>query len=156
MHDHPNQPSRTWYKRATTAWIGFAAAVAALAAVLGNLTTVLDFADRFRTTPPLSLKLSDLRVEGNDPSAIAVTFTITKNIEAAGHNCYATLDSPSTYASRQDGDVTFDLPRNVENDRRTFRFDDPTLIMARDHGLKIVTRLTCDGAVSNELEFPNP
>jgi hypothetical protein len=149
MHDDPTQSGRSWHKRASTAWIAFAAALAALAAVLGNLSSVLNFVDRFSVEPPLSLQLSDLRVEG-DPSARAVTFTITKNIQAAGHNCYASLDTPTVYDFKeQRGPLEFELPRNVENDRRTFIFDTSSL-----SGSSVLVRIKCEGAVSNELQFP--
>jgi hypothetical protein len=153
-------------KSTSLGWAAFAAALTALAAVLTNMAAVWDFIDRVRGSRPLNLAISYLGVResflprprdhpseppnritsGTPPPAereYFVSFTITKNIDATGRNCGARLDTREP-VERFHSHTSFDLPRGVQNDRRTFEF-----VALHDSDLAI--RLICDGAVSNEL-----
>jgi hypothetical protein len=77
-------------------------------------------------------------------SYVLVSFTITKNIDATGRNCTAQLDTKGLLPVDR---ASFELPRGVQNDRRTFQFIKPI-----DPALSaVVVRLKCDRAVSNDL-----
>jgi hypothetical protein len=136
-----------WYKKASTVWVAFAAALAAFAAVASNITTLTNFALGLVNDDPLSLQLSDLRVEGSEFGATVVV-TITKNIRSTARNCVLAADTAETYLVKRS--EPFEIDRNVENDRRDFTLEGLPLDRASS---PVILRVFCDGAVSNELRF---